>query len=410
MTRVFKSHSHVMFVTLLIAALFATVPVFAQTEISYLGRGAESERAIYQQLIEDFMAENPDIKVRLDWIAGNAPEIYERVLVLTAAGTPPDAYWIHTYSIGDLAAQNLLYSLNPLIDRDDVGIDDYYPASVEEFIRDGQVLGLPRESSTAVLFYNVDLFNEGGLEAPNETWNWESLLDASKKLTVPSDSNPQYGIVAPTSHAHHLSMVWQNGGRFLNEDRTQSVLGSPESVEATTWVHNLMYEHQVAAAPGTPQPNMNRGDVAMEYNIRARAIQLNNAEINWGAAIVPTGKERWNRIASAGHGVHAQTENADAAYRLVRYLSGPEGIGALASSGIVVPPLRSVAADVFTEERDQVFYQAMEYARPEPVTPSYFDVIGEKNAVFNAIWRNEVPIQSALTELDRVLTSMIDSE
>src|SRR5690606_1992817 len=115
-----------------------------------LGRGNEFEREVYERIIGEFMAANPDIAVRLDWIAGNAPEIFERVLILTAAGTPPDAYWIHSYSMGDLIALNLLYPLDAMVLRDS-DLEDYYPATLAEFTHNGRLFGLPRESSTTVL-------------------------------------------------------------------------------------------------------------------------------------------------------------------------------------------------------------------------------------------------------------------
>lgn len=393
---------------LILSALLPALSTKAATQITYLGRGDEFEREVYERIIHEFTAANPGIEVRLDWIAGSAPEIFERVLILTAAGTPPDAYWIHSYSMGDLVALDLLYPLDALVSKDsDLDLEDYYPATLEEFTHNGRIYGLPRESSTTVLTYNVDSFNEAGIATPGADWTWETLLDAARKLTHPSDSNPKYGIVAPTAHANHLSILWQNGGRFLNDSRTESVLSSPASVEAAEWIYRLMYEHQVAAAPHLPQPSLARGNVAMAFNIRAAVVALNDSGINWDAALLPAGKHRSTRIASAGHGVHAKTGHEEAAYRLVKFLSGPVGVGALAARGIIVPPLRSVAVEIFTEPRDQVFYQSMDFARPEPVTPDYLNVIAEKDRAFARIWRSEAPIESTLVELDRIITARL---
>lgn len=79
----------------------------------------------------------------------------------------------------------------------------------------------------------------------------------------------------------------------------------------------------------------------------------------------------------------------------------------MAARGIIVPPLRSVAVEIFTEPRDQVFYQSMDFARPEPVTPDYLNVIAEKDRAFARIWRSEAPIESTLVELDRIITARL---
>jgi multiple sugar transport system substrate-binding protein len=392
----------------LVLLVMLALPLSAKTHIVYMGRGDSFEKEVYDKLLADFMTPNSDIEVEMQWVAGNAPEIYERLLITTAAGTPPDAFWAHTWSMGDLVSTHMLMPLDTFLAKEQSDLrKEYYAASMDEFSRDGKTLGLPRESSTLVLFYNVDSFLQGGVAFPNDGWTWDSLLTAARKLTQPSETNPKYGLLAPTGHDRNISVIWQNGGRLLNEERTESVLSRPESVEATRWVWQLMYEWKVAAAPTVAQPSLTKGDVAMWYDIRGIARSLNDAHVNWAASLVPSGRYRYNRIASAGHGVHSQSKHAEEAFRLVKYLSGPTGIGALAARGITVPPLRSVAREVFTQPRDQVFYQAMEYARAEPVTPKYFDLIATKNKAFDQIWRNVAPIESTLQELDRQITALL---
>ncbi|MGI6609807.1 MAG: extracellular solute-binding protein [Limnochordia bacterium] len=387
--------------------LVLALPSAAKVSIVYMGRGNVVEKEVYDELLLSFMKAHPDIKVDMQWVAGNAPVIYERLLVTTAAGTAPDAFWMHTWSMGDLLSTHMLYPLDSFLAKEGGLTRDYYAASMDEFSRNGQVLGLPRESSTLVLYHNVDSFLEGGVDLPHDDWTWDDLLAAARKLTRPSETKPVYGVSAPTTHDRNISIIWQNGGRFLNEERTEATLSKPESVEAVRWIWQLMHEWRVAAPPTVPQPSMAKGQLAMGYGIRSQVRAYNDAQVNWGATLVPSGRARYNRIASSAHGVHAQSQHPEAAFQLVKYLSGPTGIRALAAGGLTVPPLRSVAREVFTESRDHVFFKAMEYARAEPVTPRYFDIIDIKNKAFNGVWRNTSPIESTLQELDRHITAVL---
>lgn len=369
--------------------------------IRYLGRGSDYERSVYEEVIKEFMALNPNIRVELLWVSGSAPEIYQQVLLSTAAGVPPDVYWAHTYSIGDLHANNLMLPIDKYVSA--AQLRDYFPASLEEFRRNGKLYGLPRESSTLVLFYRTDWFDQAGVPYPNEAWNWDNLLDAAKKLTRRESAKVQWGLSAPIGNDAHLTLLWQNGGRFLDEARRKSLLSSPESIETAEWIWRLMYELEVA-----PPRSVSLTDAAMMYNIRGVVPTLNAAGIPWATTLVPSGRARYNRLASAGHSVHAATKHPEAAVALLNYLSGPRGVRAFAASGITVPPMRSVGKELFMTPREVVFYQAMEYARPEPVTPRYFEVLALKNQAMDRIWRNEVAIRATLEDLDRRVNALLN--
>lgn len=48
------------------AVLLFTSSGTAVTQITYLGRGNDPERQVYERLIREFMNSNPDVDVRLD--------------------------------------------------------------------------------------------------------------------------------------------------------------------------------------------------------------------------------------------------------------------------------------------------------------------------------------------------------
>lgn len=95
-----------------------------------------------------------------------------------------------------------------------------------------EVYGLRITSNNLALFYNKDLFDAAGLDYPDDTWKWDDLRNAAKTLT--DTEAGVYGLDLPVYDKNGgytwnwLPFLWQNGGEFLNEDRTEAVFNSAE--------------------------------------------------------------------------------------------------------------------------------------------------------------------------------------
>src|SRR5690606_18869752 len=197
-----------------------TVAATPTATITYLGRGGEPERLMYQEIFEAFMAENPDIHVEMVWTAGDAHEILERMLVMTASGVAPDVFWLHSYHTAQVAEMGLLYPLDAFRSMSgEIDWDDLFPAALSDFSYQGRLLGLPRETSSVVLYYNQELFDQAGLSYPDMELDWAGVVDAARKLTRVEGDQVRYGMIAPTGHGFDLAVVWQNEGRVLTDDR-----------------------------------------------------------------------------------------------------------------------------------------------------------------------------------------------
>lgn len=102
------------------------------------------------------------------------------------------------------------------------------------------------------MFYNKRIFREAGLKDPQQlmdedNWNWTTMLDAAKKLTVDNngDGKPdQYGLAG----AHYIFselLIASNGGHIYNEATRKVTFDSPASMEALNFLYSLYNEHKV---------------------------------------------------------------------------------------------------------------------------------------------------------------------
>lgn len=397
---------------LIVVALAASVQ--AQQRIVYLGAGGGPYQQLARELVDRFNRANPDIEVELVWVAGAAADLYEKLQVMVAGGTPPDVFWTHVYLMTDLVQQGIVRQLDDLVAADPTfDLNDYYPVAVNDYRFDGKLYGMPGEVTSLALYYNVDMFEAYGLAAPDATWDWDDLRQAARTLTDPDAG--RWGLFPPMNHANAYAITWQNGGRYFDETRTVPQFHRPEVVEAYQWIADLMYVDRVAppggAVPGGLYQAFGTSKVAMFYDIPGAATWLQNAAADWDVAPLPMGKARANRIATSGIAVTSYTQHPEAAWRFVKYMLSEEVQQFYLERGFAIPTLRDVANSPYFLNRYErpksvgVFLQGLEDARNEEITRNYIAVIGAKDQALLPLWNGTQPASTVMEAVNAAVTA-----
>lgn len=90
-----------------------------------------------------------------------------------------------------LSASGFLLDLEPLAARDHYDVDTIYP-SITRFLREqgsGKLYGFAPTFQRQVIFYNIDLFEQYGIEPPHDGMTWQELLDLAARF--PTDGDEQ---------------------------------------------------------------------------------------------------------------------------------------------------------------------------------------------------------------------------
>lgn len=105
---------------------------------------------------------------------------------------------------------------------------------------DGKRTGVPFWLDSSLYFYNRNHFEQAGLDPDNPPATWSAFRDALETLDTELDKNrPPLGAAFTTGLAGFFGypFVWANGGRILNQERTEAVFDETPSVEALEyWV------------------------------------------------------------------------------------------------------------------------------------------------------------------------------
>ncbi len=171
--------------TMIGAAVAATFAggAMAQTEIQWwhaMG-GANGERV--DRIAADFNASQSEYKVVPSY-KGNYTETMTAAIAAFRAGEQPDI--VQVFEVGTatmMAAKGAVYPITELMREAGVEFNqsDYLPAVVSYYqTSDGDLLSMPFNSSTPVLWYNKDAFAKAGIDSPPTTW--DEVNAAAEKL------------------------------------------------------------------------------------------------------------------------------------------------------------------------------------------------------------------------------------
>jgi len=390
--------------------------------ISFMAWGAPEELAVWQQIVDDFQAANPNIKVNVevsDW-----DSYWTKLKTLLAANTPPDVFAMDAPLYLDYQSRGVLLNIQPYIDKSSGFLDGFYPVTLEAYKLPDGYYGLPRDFQTVVLYYNKDMFDAAGVAYPTSDWTYDDLRTAAKSLTIDKNGDgtvDQWGFSSDLwdMELFWSEAIWSWGGEVINADYTQTLVGEPLAREAWQFMDDLMFTDM--SMPDTNTSGQYGGDlfqagIAAMTTIGHWAVPgYATVEFKWDVAPMPISPSggRATSVNSAGFVVAKDSKNPDAAWEFIKYCLSQTGQTRLTELGLAIPVLESVAnSPVFLEQtmvtiNQQVFLDSLAFARMKPVFKGYDEWASTIGDGMAPIWLGEADFNSTLDtvvpEADAVL-------
>lgn len=382
--------------------------------------------AIFDKYVEQFNADNPDIKVVATY-AGGYNDISAAVQTeIAGTGTGPDVAVMLAADMQTFIDNGYIVPLQTFIGQLDdpkAYADDFFPAfMLNSTDADGQVWAVPFQRSTPVLYYNKDLFTEVGLDPEHAPANREELVEFAKKLTLPNGE--RWGIEIPSDGFPYWlfqGFAIGNGQNVVGTDPTSVFFNDPKVVSALDFFASLPdegVEPDGVVIWGDTPTDFTSGKAAMIYHTTGSLTNiLKNATFDVGVGFLPAGDVGYGAPTGGGNLYIFSTssdEEQAAAWRWVQYLSSPEiqsdwgaGTGYIAArqSAWELDPLKSLVAEKpqYGIARDQ-----LQYADRELATHQGLDV---RNILGSAISRviagDQTPqeaLDQAQSEADAILS------
>ena len=292
-----------------------------------------------QAIVDAFEKENPDITVEVTTLPyGDYGTALQTDL---AAGTVSDVFDIEYANYASYQANGVLAPIevaNP---------DAYRQSLLEAYSTDGTSYALPSSFSDVVLYYNADLFDAAGLEYPTNDWTWADEKKAAEALTDAAAG--QWGDHQPVSFYEYYKALAQNGGEFLNEDKTAVAFNTPEGIEAAEWLVNKS---------GTVMPTIEQGQGTADFDTNLFTEgklgmlhsgiwifgALADVPFTWDIAVEPGNTEQASAVFSNAIGVSATSEHVAAASKWAEFLTSSDVmVQTRLDAGWELPPISDEA-------------------------------------------------------------------
>lgn len=374
------------------------------TSIQLMGwASSEAENNRLQEVVNTFNEQNEDIEVQLSLV----PQYDERLQASLAGGSPPAVFYVDSFRLPDLVQAGALEPYEPHA----VDPDDFFESLRAAFTWDGTFYCPPKDFSTLALQFNRDLFDEAGVAYPTADWTWEDLRAAAQQITE-NTADGVYGLVLPADFARFIAFLYQAGGEVADPEFTQMRINSPEALEALNFYVDLVLDGYAAQAAdldsGWPGEAFGRGRAAMavEGNWIVPFLADQFPDINYDVIELPAGSAgRATMAFTVCYGVPTNIPIAqqEAAFELVNYLTGPEGMEAWTDLGLAMPTRQSLQAQWLEQFPDlEPFLAGAEYARPWQFRPGFQDVLDTINAGLQQAMAGTILPEDVLMEAEDV--------
>jgi multiple sugar transport system substrate-binding protein len=313
-----------------------------------------------QEMLVKFNSTHPEINV---FYVPDPVDVEQSLLVDLQTGTGPDVFAACCSFFPILAQEGQTLDLRPYVEKylDRTLIEDWDPAQYNSlFTSDGRQYGLPKYHGALALYYNKDLFDQYGVDYPDDSWNQDDYLEAMKRLTHDRDGDGKidlWGSMIDVSWDRIQVHVNAWGGNFVDpKDSHISRMSEPEALAAMEWLRARMWDDHVMASfldvqnMGTRQAFV-AGKVAMtEDGSWALKDILAGADFRIGVAPMPAGPaQRVTLTTTDGFGIYANTRHPQQAWELLQFLISEDYSLAMARANFLQPARASLV-----DEWDQI--------------------------------------------------------
>ncbi len=360
----------------------------------YYGPGDEES---YNAIIENFKAKDP--RLANVTIEVQPYERYNDVLNVKMSGDhPPDIAWLDL-SVGRRYVESgRLKDLRPTLESiDGWDIADWTPASLAGWSEGNAIYALPFTNATNVVFYNKEAFAKAGIPTPDDmvaagTWTWDNLKSTAKALqdsgTVRYGFDLQNGIFVSGYGWANLIEIWNayGGGPWTADGKT-CTFDSPETVQATQLIHDMIYVDKSHPGPGV-DVSFATGDIGMA--LTRPDTDLSSAQFDWGVVSQPDGPKGYvPSVAQNGLAVF-DGPNADIAALLVADMLSKENM----QQYPVFPPGNRTSL-----QTPELLLQSIPAFTAEQVTGTVIKAFSSPNQVLEYNHPNFGPISTTASRL-----------
>ena len=368
--------------------VLVSLPAAAQDDQINMTMWVRSINFQTQELVDQWNANN-DSQIELTVIPSG--EFVTKMGAAIAAGEPPDIASIDLIYTPAFASAGQLVDITEFV-RELPYADDLTPAHMNLGLYEGRNYAVPTAVDGSFMAFNVDLFEQAGLDPENPPSNWDEFLEAARAVNDLGDDIYGYWFsmgCAGCNAFTFLPFIWASGGDVLSADYSEATIADDPIVREALELYNTIWEEGLVPEGASIDNGGNfvsaftGGNIGMAPlgNFALSLFYNDHPDLNFDIFHIP-GKE--GGAASFGGGdviaIPSGTEHAEEAWRFIEWtMSDEPQIEIYAANGQIPVRLALVDNKYFEgDERQSIAASALAVGHT-PYTTVYNDLFNDPN-------------------------------
>ncbi len=370
-----------------------------------------------------FKKKYPNVEVVTQYSASTSWDtFFTDAQIAIAGGANLDLIYVPTEGQRLFASKGLIEPLDSYLERDREEMAVFNAEANQTILRmakekastDGQTYFIPYLYNTMGIYYNKQVFTEANVEFPSGTWTWD---DFESTLAELKSAGVQYPVFLNNGLFTGISpWLLTNGVNVLNDDWTESTIGSPEAVEAVAFAAKIVQDGYAPIPGGAFDANQQfaQGNLAMfgggawpTGGLLATGLELDD----FGIAPWPMNTMQGSPVGWGSQGMLSSSKNKEAAWAFIKFLTSPEAqdLIALERLNSAFPILKSSidkAAPVYPEGYLYLF-EALDYSSAVAGPDNSIAIQASVQDVYLSILTGQRRAGDAMKELDERVASLL---
>jgi multiple sugar transport system substrate-binding protein len=291
-----------------------------------------AEETKLQKVVKDFERTHPKIKVNYQSITG---DYQAQELAKFAARKPPDVLYVDVADIRDWVGQGVLQPLDSYVKKSHFSTKPYIKNLLNAFKVNGHIYGFPKDWSSLGMEVNTTLLGNNPIPK-----TWAQLKSVASKINVPGGKP----ICLSADWARLMAFVYQAGGN----GQWRSANSAPFRNAVNFYVG--LIKSGLAATPdklGASWCGEAFGKQKVAFAFEGNWMFPTMASfpgVKFTTAPLPKGKTRGNLAFTVSYSMARDAKNKPAAWELLKYLVGRQGMQQWVSLGLALPTRSDVHA------------------------------------------------------------------
>jgi multiple sugar transport system substrate-binding protein len=352
------------------------------------------ETQLLRQVLAAFKKKYPKIKVN-ELVLDPYPQ---QMLARFAARRSPDVFYVDSNVFPDWLKQGLLEPLNPYIKRNHFSTKPFFPRLLNAFKQGKTIYGFPKDWSPLGMEINSSALSKAGGKAPT---TWAQLRTVAQKMKNANAVPNGAPLCLAADWARLLAFVYQNKGSFLNSSKKKATVNTAAVRGAVNFYVGLLKDG-LAKTPGQlgvdwcgEALGKEKAGIIFEGNWLLPYMKDNFPGTAYKTYVLPKGKTRGNLGFTVSYSMSRFSSNKPAAWTLLSFLTGKQGMKIWTSKGLALPSRSDVKA---ISGRSSLLKQAG-YSHPWQFAPGFQKVMDDAGSALTAVINGSKSVNDMLAQI-----------